>query len=160
MKNARKMLWFFIASLRILAITACFILFILMTLDICNKFIRQMTSVGIQTCSQDNDTKLLPCMTACAGPAFKNMDYSTTRMFYAKHHLRKKKYSRTTNTFLSSINLFFNWKKSWVLHWAAVTQFVIWFHAKKWGILYLFEWFNGHQRFYFIMFFATLFVIL
>ena len=43
----------------------CFALFILLTLDVFNKFFKGMTNVGIVSQGIDNSSKVLPCVTLC-----------------------------------------------------------------------------------------------
>ena len=50
---------------KILTLFLCFALFILLTLDVFNKFFKGMTNVGIVSQGIDNSSKVLPCVTLC-----------------------------------------------------------------------------------------------
>lgn len=57
--------------LHLLVALTCFGLFISQTCDIYDKFTKKMTTVGIRTYPQIEETKFLPCITVCPWQAFK-----------------------------------------------------------------------------------------
>jgi len=72
----------------------------------------------------------------------KNMDFSTTRLFYLKYHLMQKKYSQIRITFEEILS---------VILGCCYTAHHLIPQKNNEAILYLFEFFNGHQRFYLIL---------
>jgi hypothetical protein len=79
MASIKKISKYFVTFLQILVITTCFVLFVCQMNEIFEKFTKKMTTVGIRTYSQDKETKLLPCITACPWQAFKRHGFYYNR---------------------------------------------------------------------------------
>ncbi len=76
MADQKRISGYFVNFLQLLVITTCLALFICQMYDIYEKYAQKMTTVGIRTYSQDEETKFLPCLTVCPWQTFK------TRGFY------------------------------------------------------------------------------
>ncbi len=90
MTQTKKLLEYFVFSLRIFAMTTCLLLFIYLMLDIFEKFSAKMTNVGVQTRSQKEDTKFLSCITACPWPAFKHHGLFYDKKLYYQETFEKE----------------------------------------------------------------------
>ena len=79
MASIKKISKYFVTFLQIILITTCFCLFISQTNEIYEKFAKKMTTIGIRTYSENKETKLLPCITACPWQAFKRRGFYYNR---------------------------------------------------------------------------------
>jgi Amiloride-sensitive sodium channel len=75
--------------LQLIIIATCFVLFICQMYDIYEKYAQKMTTVGIRTYSQEEKTKLLPCITVCPWQAFKKQGF-----FYNKALLMQEGFEK------------------------------------------------------------------
>ena len=79
MAHSMKIYEYLANFLQLLVITTCFVLFICQMYDIYEKYAQKMTTVGIRTYSQEEETKLLPCITVCPWQAFKKQGFFYNR---------------------------------------------------------------------------------
>ena len=54
----------------------CFVLFIVLMLDVWDKFSKKMTNMGVVFQEKDVELKELPCLTICPWPAFRERNFS------------------------------------------------------------------------------------
>ena len=84
MASIKKISKYFVTFLQIVVITTCFVLFICQMNEIYEKFAKKMTTVGIRTYSQDEETKFLPCVTVCPWQPFKRYGFLYNRKSLAQ----------------------------------------------------------------------------
>jgi len=64
----RSHTWFYWHRFRLLkslSLVLCFGLFVLLTVDVLEKYFKGMTNIGTVTEGSDQGTKFLPCLTLC-----------------------------------------------------------------------------------------------
>ena len=94
--------------LEYLSYLICFALFIVLMLDVWDKFSKKLTNMGVAFQENDVQDKELPCVTICPWPAFRSRNFSFTSETFLKQTFNLEDIIRiSAMTQLNNASLFY-----------------------------------------------------